>query len=398
MLERRTKLNSLIDRALKLLLPAALVIMTIMATRPAHALETQAEYAIVIDGETGTVLFEKNADQLMAPASMTKIMTADLVFERLMDGRLSLDDTVPISEDAWRKGGSKMFVRVGTRVSVEDLLRGIIIQSGNDASIAMAEAISGSEEAFGRLMTERARDIGMNDTVFKNATGWPHPEHLTTARDLATLALHTISNYPDYYHFYGETSFTYNEIKQANRNPLLYKDLGADGLKTGHTEESGYGLTASAKRGDRRIVLVLNGLPSTQARSEEAERLLDWAFREFDNFALYDSGAVVAEAATWLGSASSVPLVVDSDIVVTLPRAARKETRLFVRMAEPVPAPVTAGDELGELVIAAPDRPEITHPVYAGADVAALGFAGRVGASLKHIIFGTAESMFSTTN
>jgi D-alanyl-D-alanine carboxypeptidase (penicillin-binding protein 5/6) len=239
---------------------------------PAGAIETAAKQAIVVDVSTGTVMLEKNADELMAPASMTKIMTANLVFDRLKDGRLTMEETLPVSENAWRKGGSKMFVRVGDEVTVEDLLRGIVIQSGNDASIVIAEAIGGSESAFGDLMTEKAREIGMTETTFRNATGWPDPEHLTTARDMARLAAYTVSTYPDYYHLYGEKSFTYNKIKQGNRNPLLYKDLGADGLKTGHTELSGYGLTASVKRGDRRIVLVINGLTSVNECSSPARR------------------------------------------------------------------------------------------------------------------------------
>ena len=369
-----------------------------VATAPtASAVETRAKEAILIDMATGAVLFEKDADVLMAPASMTKIMTATLVFERLKDGRLSLDDTLPVSEEAWRKG-SKMFVEVGTRVRVEDLLRGIIVQSGNDASIVIAEGLAGSERAFGDMMTEKARDIGMSSTTFRNSTGWPDPEHLTTARDLAILAAHTIEQYSEFYHLYSEKSFSYNNIKQGNRNPLLYKDIGADGLKTGHTEVSGYGLTASAKRGDRRLVLVVNGLPSVKARSEESERLLDWGFREFENVALFDAGEVVEHAEIWLGDREQVPLVLENDLLVTLPRAAKRHVEMVVRLEEPVPAPVKAGAQLAELVIRGPDMTPIEIPLVAGADAGELDFMGRVLASLKHLVLGATASIGPDSN
>jgi len=386
----------MIDRIshLKKGLPLLLLFLAALAVRaPAEALETRAQQAFLVDMTTGAVLFEKNADELMAPASMTKIMTAVLVFERLEDGRLSLDTELQVSEKAWRKGGSKMFVDINSSVRVEDLMRGIIVQSGNDASIVIAEAIAGSEEAFGELMTETAREIGMRDTTFRNSTGWPHPEHLTTARDLAMLAEHTIREYSEFYHLYSETSFTYNNIKQGNRNPLLYKDLGADGLKTGHTEVSGYGLTASAKRGDRRLILVVNGLPGVSARSEEAARLLNWGFREYTNLALFETGAVVETAPVWLGATDDVPLVLKEEIVVTIPRADRDELKVAAVVDGPVPAPIAAGDEVARLVIEAPGLDTVEYPLYAGADVATLDFTGRILANLRHLIFGAAEAV-----
>jgi D-alanyl-D-alanine carboxypeptidase len=237
-----------------------------------------AARVILLDFATGTVLFEKNADVPMAPASMTKIMTLYLLFQRLEDGRLALDDTLPVSQQAWRIGGSKMFVEAGTRVAVEDLIRGIVVQSGNDASIVVAEGLAGTEERFAEEMTATARRLGLTHTTFRNATGWPDPEHVTTARDLAVLAVRTIRDFPDYYHYYGERTFTYNDIRQGNRNPLLYKDMGADGLKTGHTEASGYSLTASAVRNGRRLVLVLSGPESVRARTGESAKLIDWGF------------------------------------------------------------------------------------------------------------------------
>jgi len=369
------------------------LLLALFVSPPAGAIETAAKQVIVVDVATGTVMLEKNADELMAPASMTKIMTANLVFDRLNDGRLSLQDTLPVSENAWRKGGSKMFVRVGNEVAVGDLLRGIIIQSGNDASIVIAEALGGSESAFGDLMTEKAREIGMTETTFRNATGWPDPEHLTTARDMARLAAYTVQTYPEFYHLYGEKSFTYNKIKQGNRNPLLYKDLGADGLKTGHTELSGYGLTASVKRGDRRIVLVINGLTSVNERSGEAQRLITWAYREFANYELFKPGEEIEKAAVWMGQNADVGLVLGGALTLTVPRAGRREMEVKVVVDEPVPAPIKAGDRIAKLVITAPDMVPAERPLFAATDVAELDFVGRVGASLKHFIFGAAESV-----
>ena len=283
--------------------PAMLLALLITATapHPAAAIETLAREAILVDMTTGAVLFEKNADQPMPPASMSKIMTAHVVFTKLRDGKLKLDDTLPVSENAWRKGGcvsdgSTMCLKLGERAKVADLIRGVIVQSGNDACIVLAEGISGSEEAFVAEMNKQAKEIGLQHSVFRNSTGLPDPEHRMTARDLTILAENLITEFPEYYEIYSEKSFTYNGIKQGNRNPLLYKNIGADGLKTGHTKEAGYGLTASAKQGDRRLILVVTGLPSMQARAEESERLMDYGFRSFENVTLVRAGEVVDSA------------------------------------------------------------------------------------------------------
>ena len=342
---------------------------------------------------TGAVLFEKAADEPMHPASMSKMMTIYMVFERLRDGRLSLDDALPVSENAWRKGGAKsggstMFLDPGSRVKLEDLIHGIIVQSGNDACIVVAEALSGSEEAFAAEMTDRARELGLQDTTLRNATGWPHPEHLTTARDLAILARRTIEDFPDYYHFYAGKMFTYNGIRQTNRNPLLYRDVGADGLKTGHTQASGYGLTASAKRGDRRLILVVNGLSSVKERAREAERLVSWGFREFENYALLKAGDVVTDAEVWLGRDPVVPLVIEKDLTITLPRKARRKMKVTVRFDGPVPAPIREGTPLATLNVQAPGRDSVEVPLVAGADVEQLGIVGRLGVALRHIVWG----------
>jgi D-alanyl-D-alanine carboxypeptidase (penicillin-binding protein 5/6) len=367
---------------------AVILALAVPAAAEAAKIETNAREAILMDYDTGQVLFQKNADELMPPASMTKIMTVFLAFERLADGRLKMEDEIPISEKAWRKGGSKMFVEIGSRVSVHDILHGIIVQSGNDAAIALAEAIAGTEEAFAELMTEEAAAIGMENATFRNSTGWPDPEHRMTARGLAILAAETIRRFPEYYKIYAEETFTYNEIKQGNRNPLLYKGMGADGLKTGHTENAGYGLTASAKRGDRRLVLVVNGLESVSQRSSESERLIEWGFREFDNYKLLERGEAIDQATVWLGDQPTVPLVTENELFLTMPRAARKDMRVTVEYEGPVPAPIVKGQVLARLRIAAPDMEDRVIPLLAGADVGKLGPLGRITSAVGHLIWG----------
>ena len=358
----------------------------------AQAIETKAKQAIMVDFETGTVLFEKDADSSMPPASMSKLMTAYMVFDRLAAGSLKMEDTLPISEKAWRKGGSKMFVKVGERASVEDLLRGIIVQSGNDACIVVAEGLAGTEEAFAAEMTKRARELGMERSTFKNATGWPDPEHLMTARELAILADRIIRDFPQFYSFYSEKTFTYSGIKQGNRNPLLYKNMGADGLKTGHTEASGYGLTASATRGDRRLILVVNGLGSVRERSSESERLLEWGFREFGTFKLFEPGEVVSDADVWLGQEQTVPLMTEENVTVTLRRTARRNMKVAVVYDGPIPAPIVEGTPLARLVVSAPDSETTEIPLVAAADVERLGFMGRLGAAAGHLLWGGARA------
>lgn len=372
---------------------AFLAVSLVFSWAPARAIETIAREAILMDTTTGEVLFEKNADQLMAPASMSKMMTTYLIFERLRDGQLSLDDTFSVSETAWRKGGAKsgsstMFLEPGTRVRVEDLIRGIIVQSGNDASIVIAEELAGSEEAFALEMNRRARELGLRDSTFKNATGWPDPGHVTTARDLAILAIRTIEDFPEFYHYYAEKEFTYNGIRQINRNPLIYKDIGVDGLKTGHTADSGYGLAASAKRGDRRLVLVVNGLLSRKARGREPERLFEWGFREFNNYTLFNAGDLVTEADVWLGRKAAVPLLIEGDLVITLARKARLGMKVTVEYEGPIPAPVAKGDRLAKLVVTAPEREPLEVPLVAGADVERLSLFGRLRAALGYILWG----------
>ena len=371
---------------------AAAILVTGTLSSVANALETPASNALLIDFDTGAILFEKNADELMPPASMSKLMTVTMVMERLKDGSLTLEDTFPVSEKAWRKGGSKMFVEVNTRVAVKDLLRGIIVQSGNDACIVVAEALGGSEESFAQNMTDRAREIGLSHSTFHNATGWPDPNHRMTARDLAHLASYIIENFPEYYGIFSEKSFTYSGIKQGNRNPLLYSNTGADGLKTGHTEESGYGLTGSAKRGDRRLIVVVNGLESAKQRGRESERILEWGFREFDNYALFKKGQEVAKARVWLGAKDLVPLTVDEDLTVTMSRKDRRDMQVKLVYNEPVPAPIIKGTPIARLVISAPDMENIEVPLLATENIERPGFVKRVTSAIKYVLFGASSN------
>jgi D-alanyl-D-alanine carboxypeptidase (penicillin-binding protein 5/6) len=363
--------------------------LALLVAGPARAFDTAAREAILLDYGTGSVLFEKNADEPTQPSSMTKMMTVYLAFQALGDGSLSMEDELAVSERAWRMGGSKMYVEVGTRVKVADLLRGIIVQSGNDATVVIAEGLAGSEEAFAERMTAKAAELGMANTTFLNASGWPQEGHVTTVRDLATLAAATIRDFPDLYPLYAETSFEYNGIKQDNRNPLLYKSVGGDGLKTGHTEAAGYGLASSAIRNGRRLVLVVNGLSSVQERAQEAERMLDWGFRETRNYELLAAGATALDAAVWLGESDTVPLVVEAPVVVTLAQEARRRMTVKVVYDGPIPAPIAKGAVLGRLVVAAPGVPTVERDLVAGADVGELSPLRRIVAAAAYLIWGS---------
>ena len=360
----------------------------VLASVSLGAFETTSKQAILVDVATGTVLFEKNADDRMAPSSMSKMMTIYQVFDALKEGSLSLDDKFLVSEKAWRKGGSKMYVSVNTRVNVEDLLKGVIVQSGNDASIVIAEGLASSEAAFALELNELAKKLSMNNSSFVNSSGWPDPDHYTTARDLSKLAIATINNFPDYYHYYSQKSFTFSGIKQFNRNPTLYRKLGADGLKTGRTQTAGFGLTASAIRKDRRLVLVLNGLPSSKARANESARILDWGYRVFDNYPLFKTGETVTDALVWMGESSKVPLLIQQDLTITLPRKARKSMKVTAIFNQPIQAPIKIGDKLAVLKVEATGQKSLEIPLFSGADVNRLGILLRFGAAIKYILWG----------
>lgn len=355
---------------------------------PVGNVDVLARQALVVDFETGATLLEKNADERMPPSSMSKLMTMYVVFDRLKQGRLQMDQMLPVSERAWRMGGSKMFVELGQQVRVEDLIRGVIVQSGNDACIVLAEAISGSEQQFAELLTETGRRIGLANSNFRNSTGWPDPEHRMTARDLSILARRIITDFPDYYRFYNERSFRFSNISQDNRNPLLSRVPGADGLKTGHTEEAGFGLTGSAIRDGRRVILVLNGLPTMRARAEESERLMEWAFREFEAVRLFRAQDTVEEVPVYLGERRTVPMVGGRDIVLTLPRRWRERLEVRVRYQAPLTAPVMRGQTIGELQVAGQGVPTLSVPLVAGADVEKLGLLPRIPAVIGRWVSG----------
>ena len=371
---------------------AAIMACWLVKSAGAAEIDSTAEYAYVTDFGSGKVLMEKNPDALMKPASMAKIMTVYIAFQRIADGSLSLDDTFLISTKAWRKGGSKTFVEVGKRVSVHDLLRGIVVQSGNDAAIAVAEGISGTEDGFAEEMNYVARQLGMENSTFRNSTGWPDPEQFTTARDLNILATAMIRDfpvdtYPELYSMFAEKDFSYNGIKQGNRNPLVYGTQGADGLKTGHTEESGYGLVGSADRDGQRVIMVLNGLTSMKQRSSESRRLMDLMFREFKLYRFFDAGDPVDQANIWLGKVQKLDLVLEEPLHLVLSRTDRRRMKMLMQWNDPVPAPITAGQDIGTLVLELPDE-KLVYPLTAARDVGELGVFDRVGEALKYLIFG----------
>jgi D-alanyl-D-alanine carboxypeptidase (penicillin-binding protein 5/6) len=358
------------------------------SAKSANGIETQAKHALILEMETGVVLLDKGADERIPPASMSKIMTAYIVFGMLKEGRAKLTDELPVSERAWRLQGSKMFVPIGGRISIDDLLKGVIIQSGNDACLVLAEGLAGSEEAFVELMNQKAKEIGLKDSHFANVSGLPDPDHWMTARDLATLAIRTINDFPEYYHYYSEMDYDFNNIKQGNRNPLLYKNVGADGLKTGHTEEAGYSLTASVVRDNRHIILVMSGLPTMKARAQESERLIEWAFREFGDYRLFAAGDKVDDGEVWLGAEPKVPLSVDKDFVVTLPRKARKDMKVTVEYDRPIPSPVQKGETVGKVVMTAPDMTPVEAPLVAAASVERMNPWGRIATLAGYLVWG----------
>lgn len=320
---------------------------------------------LLMDAHTGHVIAEHNSDERLPPASLTKMMTAYIASERIQNGELKMSDMVPISERAWRKGGSKMFVRVGTQVSVEDLLRGVIIQSGNDASIALAEYIAGSEDAFADLMNKTAYQIGMTATNFQNATGWPAEQHYTTARDLATLARHIIYDHPTDYALYAEKEFTYNDIRQPNRNTLLWQDSSVDGIKTGHTDEAGYCLVSSAKHPDIRVIAVVMGTRSEKERAAESQKLITYGFRFFETAKSYSAQTALIEPDIWKGKADTVKLGVSDDLYVTIPRGASKDVAAELEVPELLEAPISLGQQIGTVKLTLDGKVIATQPLVA---------------------------------
>ncbi len=365
----------------------------LLGSATAEAIETKARNAIVMDYTTGQYLFTKDHQKMVPPASMSKLMTVYMVFDKLKDGSLSLDDTFTVSENAWRKGGaasggSTMFLKIGQKVRVEDLIKGILIQSGNDACIVVAENISGSEEDFAHQMTIKAKRMGLNNSSFVNSTGLPDPDQKMSVEDLAKLAKIIMDEFPEFFHLFSEKYFTYNGIRQGNRNPLLYSMSNADGMKTGHTEEAGFSLTATAKNGDRRLIEVMTGMKSNKERSEEAERLMSWGFREFSNYTIFQAGQKIAEVPVWFGDEKKVDLVVGESVIKTIPKNKVLETKLVAVYDKPVKAPVKKGEQLGVVRVEIPGMQTTEVPLLASADIKKLGFFGKIGENLKYLLFG----------
>ena len=375
------------------LLFRVLPLLAVATGASAETIETAAKEAIIIDYNTGSTLLEKNADELMTPSSMSKLMTVYLVFDALKQGRIKFSDTMPGTETAWKKhyktDESLMFLPINSNPTVEELLKGVIIQSGNDACSVLAEGLAGSEEAFAEQETKRAREIGLQHSTFRNASGVPAPDHKMTARDLSILATHLINDFPDYYPIFSEKTFTYNGIKQDNRNPLIWGEIpGADGLKTGHTEEAGYGEVGSVQRNGRRIVLVLNGLNSIKQRAEESQKLAEWAFREFDDYHVFKAGEALGDVPVTDGVALTVPMQTDKAVDLTLQRIAHNDMKTSVTHLEAVSAPVKKGQEIGKAVISVPGRPDQVVTLVAASDVEALGFMGKLRRKFSHLIGG----------
>lgn len=374
---------------------AIALLAVLAATLPVSAqlFETRAKQALMIDAETGTVLFIKDPDTPFPPASLAKLMTMEVVFNAIASGRLSLDDTFTVSENAWRTGGapsgtSTMFAELGSSIRLEDLIQGVIVQSANDGCIIIAEGMAGSEENFARLMTERAREIGLEKSVFKNSTGLPAEGQFVTARELVMLAQHLWRTYPEFYKYYAQTEFTWNKIRQFNRNPLLKVDIGADGLKTGFTEESGYAIVGSVNRDGKRLFVALSGLATDKVRAEEARKILDWGIRAFERIPLFEEGEIVGEAKVYGGAKSGVALKARGPISIFVPITNRDRLKARIVYQGPVVAPVEAGTEVGHLRVWIGETMSQETPLYAAEDVGTGSLHSRALDALEELMIG----------
>jgi D-alanyl-D-alanine carboxypeptidase (penicillin-binding protein 5/6) len=361
--------------------------------KPNEGFQTAAAHAILIDAESGSVLFEKAADDLIPPASLSKLMTAEVVFNLLKQGQLEPTKEFIVSTTAWRRGGapsrtSSMFIPIHSKVSVDDLLHGVIIQSANDACITLAEGISGTESEFVELMTKRAREIGLAKSTFGNSNGLPDPRQLMTSRELAKLARHIVQTYPEYYKYYGEREFTWNKIRQYNRNPLLAMNIGADGLKTGYTKEAGYGLVGSAVQNGLRLIVVVNGLRSEKERADEGKKLLEWGFHTFQSGLLFSDGQEIAYAKVYGGEKGHVPLVAGRDVRLMVPRGAREKIIARVVYSGPVRAPVQEGQKIGTLKVWRGDFVALEVPLQAAASVGTGSMSQRAFDAASELVLG----------
>lgn len=371
--------------------------LALLTALPVQAFETRARAAWIYDMTTGSVLLEKDADLALPPASMSKLMTLLMLFEAVRDGRVTMETEFTVSSRAKAMGGSTMFLNEGDRPTVRELIQGIIVNSGNDACVVVAEGLAGSEEAFARLATQRAQALGMTNTTLANASGWPDPRHRMSVRDLGILARHLIEDFPQHYSHFSETEFDYKNRAPANarnRNPLLALNVGADGLKTGHTEEAGYGLVGSAMQGDRRVIFVITGLASDVDRAQESERIVNWAFRQFSLRTIAPAGVKVADAPVWMGEQPVVGLVPEREVKVLVPALHGDGVSARVDWQGPLKAPLAAGQAVGELVVTVPEMPEVRVPVLVAADVPPAGFLRRVGTAAK-VLAGRATSLLA---
>ena len=362
-------------------------VFTIVAALPARAeFETRAKAAFVLDVTTGTVLFEKEADVPLPPASMSKLMTLNMLFEALQDGRVTLDTRFGVSSRARRMGGSSMFLNEQDRPTVEELIQGIVVLSGNDACVVVAEGLAGSEDSFARLMNQRGADIGLTGSTFANSSGWPNPNHRMSMRDLGVLANRLITEFPEYYGYFGQEEFLFDgrtPDNRFNRNPLLKLGIGADGLKTGHTSEAGYGLVGSARQGKRRVVFVITGLNSEKERAEEAERVVNWAFRQFVEKVVIEKDTMLARADVWMGDQPDIGLIATQDVNLLLSALAGDELSAEITYRSPLEAPISEGDEVAKLVISRKDLPDAEVVLVADRSVARGGFLPRVRTAIS---------------
>ncbi|MCH2541104.1 MAG: D-alanyl-D-alanine carboxypeptidase [Alphaproteobacteria bacterium] len=354
-----------------------------------YAIDTKAESAVVLDVNSNTILFEKNPEIKQGPASMSKLMLVYMVFERLQNNTLSLDQEFLVSKKAWKYGGSKMFVKAGDMVSVNDLLKGIIVQSGNDACIVLAEGLSGSEENMVEEMNDKGIEIGLTGSNFTNTTGWPHQDHYMTLRDIAHLSRLIINKFPEYYYMFAINEFTYNDIRQFNRNKLISID-GYDGLKTGRTTQSGFGIAASSKKNDRRIISVVNGLNSDKERINETKKLVNWSFREFITLDLYEAGDTIQSAKVWLGKEPFVPLVLNDDLVITIKKKNIDKYKIKLIYETPIISPIKKGDKVAELHLIEGDSTKIKD-IYAGKNIDKISRFYRSFSIVNYLLFGVSN-------
>lgn len=365
----------------------------ILATKVgADGLTDGAAQIILMDMNSGRVLLEKNGHEKMHPSSMTKVPALFPLFERLKQGRLTLDDKLPVSVRAWKQEGSRMFLEPNTSVSIGDLMRGIIVQSGNDATTVVAEGLAGTEEQYAHEMNQYLEKVGIKNSHFINASGLPDDNHFTTAYDMARMAVELIGRYPEYYPIFSEKNFTYNNIRQGNRNPLLYKrGLPVDGIKTGQSSMGGYGIVASAKQNDLRLIVVVNGTQSVNDRSRISENILRWGFREFKEYKLFDAGEVLDYVNVWLGNEAKVPLIVPENISLTLSYREYSKLKMRIKYMSPIAAPLMAGQEIGKLIIEVPGTAPLEYPLVAGTSVEEVGMFGRALSTIYYTIWGVGK-------